>query len=405
MAVPVIATELLRSALLNTQSQVKQLLQFDPSELAAEPEGSGGILSEAEQQQALTAARRRNSKEQERLQRIYFFHGHTLGMSALLKNAAHLPNGLPEALVSEVYAYGVELLGQEVLSVPPPVRHVICSVVRAGSLIVASCLSMGYRTALTHLPQLLSACGAIFQVAAAPAASSVSQSNLQHSNSSGSLSGQTAANATNNGSGKGDELVYEVMCVEAALVCISTLLRCCPEALTLAQCGDGYDEDTTHSRDEQGCLRNIVEGLDVAFRAMRGKYQPRLRAHFRFRTLHAILLECFALLPPGSFPQSCAPIFIEVRILQDVFLSLRPYIICFVLFWQFYCSQKLTNSLLRPCACSVQVYLRATKRPCSGTTCPSTSTCCASGRASPLLPTPAPPSKHTNTKRQCRRVC
>ena len=311
VAVPVIATELLRSALLNTQSQVKQLLQFDPSELAAEPETSGGILSEAEQQAALAAARRRNSKEQERLQRIYFFHGHTLGMSALLKNAAHLPNGLPEALVSEVYAYGVELLGQDVLSVPPPVRHVICSVVRAGSLIVASCLSMGYRTALTHLPQLLSACGAIFQVASAPAASSGSQSNLQHSNSSGSLSGQAAASAAGNGSGKGDELVYEVMCVEAALVCISTLLRCCPEALTLAPCGDAYDEDTGNASEERGCLRTIVEGLDISFRAMRGKYQPRLRTHFRFRTLHAILLECFALLPPGSFPQSCAPIFIE----------------------------------------------------------------------------------------------
>lgn len=302
IAVPVIATELLRSALLNTQSQVKQLLQFDPSELAAEVEPSGAPLSEAEQQQALAAARRRNSKEQERLQRIYFFHGHTLGMSALLKNARHLPNGLPEALVSEIYAYGVELLGQEVLAVPSPVRHVICSVVRAGSLIVASCLSMGYRTAVTHLPQLLSACGAIFHVAASPAAAG-SAGTLQHSNSSGSLSGQSAANATSGGA-KSDDLVYEVMCVEAALVCISTLLRFCPEALTL-----GPLDEEQHA--DRGCLASVVDGLDVAFRALRGKYQPRLKTHFRFRTLHAILLECFALLPPGSFPHTCAPIFIE----------------------------------------------------------------------------------------------
>lgn len=299
VAVPVIATELLRSALLNTQSQVKQLLQFDPSELAAEVESTGAPLSDAEQQQALAAARRRNSKEQERLQRIYFFHGHTLGMSALLKNAAHLPNGLPEALVSEIYSYGVELLGQDVLAVPPSVRHVICSVVRAGSLIVASCLSMGYRTAVTHLPQLLSACGVIFQVAASPTAAG-SAGGLPHSNSSGSLSGQSASA---NGGTKSDELVYEVMCVEAALVCVSTLLRFCPEALTYAP-----HEDST----ELGCLSDIVEGLDLAFRALRSKYQPRLRTHFRFRTLHAILLECFSLLPPGSFPQTCAPIFIEV---------------------------------------------------------------------------------------------
>jgi hypothetical protein len=40
----------------------------------------------------------------------------------------------------------------------------------------------------------------------------------------------------------------------------------------------------------------------VAFKAMKGKYQTRLRSHFRFRTLRAILLECYALLPPLSLP-------------------------------------------------------------------------------------------------------
>ena len=309
VAVPVIATELLRSALLNTQSQVKQLLQFDPSELIAEPEFTGAPQSDAEQQQALAASRRRSSKEQERLQRIYFFHGHTLGMSALLKNAAYLPNGLPEALVSEIYAYGIELLSQDVLAVPPSVRHVICSVVRAGSLIVASCLSMGYRTALAHLPQLFSACGVMFQLAASPAAAGGSSANLQHSNSSGSLSGQSAASAAN-ATPKGDDLVYEVMCVEAALVCVSSLLRFCPEVLNLAPQLAAEDEQDPAAR--QGYLAVLVEGLDVSFRALRAKYQPRLRTHFRFRTLHAILLECYALLPPGSFPQTCAPIFIEV---------------------------------------------------------------------------------------------
>lgn len=307
MAVPVIATEFLRSALLNTQSQVKQLLLFDPVELTADPEIiPGAIVSEAEQQQALALARKRKSKEQERMQRIYFFHGHTLEISVMLKNASALPTGLPQVLVAEAYELGIALLQHDVMSVPLIVRHVICSIVRAGSLIVASCISMGFGTAKLRLPQLIAACDSIFHAAAesaiSPPPTAAVPGGIAHSASSGSLSGPSGGPAS-----KTDELVYEVMCVEAALVCFSTILRCCPEALLL-NCPAG----TEGAAPSVGCFPNIIEGLEVSFKLVRTKYQPRMRTHFRFRTLHAMLLECFALLPPGSFPQSCQSTFLEV---------------------------------------------------------------------------------------------
>lgn len=314
--VPAIATEFLRSALLNAQSQVKQLLQFDPIELTPDPEPTGVPMSESEQQQALALSRRRNSKEQERLQRIYFFHGHALVMSVLLKNASALPSGLPAALVEDAFALGLELLQQDVMSVPPIVRHVVCSVVRAGSLIVASCISMGYATTHSHIPQLLHTCTSIFQAATAPgspaphgASTATQPPLLSHSTSGGSLAngGGVGAGAT-----KTDELVYEVMCVESALVCVSTILRFCPEALVVVSDDDSSD-----------ALGVVVDGLELAFKALRSKYQPRLRTHFRFRTLHAMLLECFALLPAGSFPQSCQSIFVEVSTHVGTLVTLR----------------------------------------------------------------------------------
>jgi hypothetical protein len=313
----VIATEFLRSALLSAQSQVKQLLQFDPIELTSESD-SGAPMSEADMQQAQAAARRRNSKEQERLQRIYFFHGHTLVMSVMLKHAAALPSGLPRGLVDEMFCLGIELLQQDVMSVPPIVRHVVCSVVRAGSLIVASCLSMGYATAATRLPQLLGVCETIFQAATAPASASSSAAHppqLAHSSSTGSLNGQIGGNG---GATKTDELVYEVMCVEAALVCLSTILRFCPEVLLMGPGGaDGRESPSS----APGYLRNVVEGLDCAFKAVRNKYQPRLRTHFRFRTLHAMLLECFTLLPQGSFPNTCQSVFVEVSAMIELLVA------------------------------------------------------------------------------------
>jgi hypothetical protein len=340
---PIIASDFLSSALLNTQNQVKQLLQFDPSDFAAaaaedENGGSGSFKTEAEQQQALVAARRRSSKEQERMQRLFFFHGHTLVTSILLKSANNVPTGLPHLLVEDFYSLGLALLQQDVFAAPPAVRNVVCSVVRAGSLIVSSCVSMGYATAKIFLPQLLRACVNVFRQA--------SGGTLAHSSSNNNLpaaavsSNSSSAAASGTGGSKSEDLTFEVMCVEAALVCLSNLLHFCPEALVVplpefAAAASSASQLLSDSSSNSGknspvpaesaaaasteditptCLSVIIEGLELAYKATRSKYQPRMRTIFRFKCLHAALLECYCLLPQGSFPSSSQAAFFEVRI-------------------------------------------------------------------------------------------
>ena len=313
LSVPALATEFLRGALLNTQSQLKQLLHFDPIELMVVNtninDNSNNENNEALQSQLQITIRKKNSKELERLQRIYFFHGHTLVISILIKNANLLPSGLPSELVSEVYKLGLELISQDIMSVPVIVRHVVCSIIRAGSLILSSCISSigSSSSGDNHLSELILTCDGIFQTAAATTSANSPHTHtttatqppvLTHSTSGTSLSSTATAST-----GKTDELVYEVMVVEAALVCISTILRSCPEILL---------QTTTTTSNSNTYLSTVVEGLELAFKMLRNKYQPKLRSHFRFRTMHTLLLECFALLPAGSFPHSCQSLFVEV---------------------------------------------------------------------------------------------
>jgi hypothetical protein len=177
----------------------------------------------------------------------------------------------------KAFDFGLEMLTLDIQSAPQALRHVVCSVIRAGSLIVSSCLNMGYKVAKPRIGQLLDCCNTLLR----PTAS---------------------APPTANTAAAGQDLLYELMSAEAALVCISTLLWFCPDSLV-------YDEN---------CLITIVDGLESVFRAIKGKYQSKFRGHFRFRTLHVILLECFAWLPPGSFPNTCPQLFVEaLRVFRD----------------------------------------------------------------------------------------
>ena len=49
------------------------------------------------------------------------------------------------------------------------------------------------------------------------------------------------------GNSRSDDPIYEIMSVEAALVCLSTLLLFCPEALSL----------------DRDCLHVVVDGLET----------------------------------------------------------------------------------------------------------------------------------------------
>jgi hypothetical protein len=197
-----------------------------------------------------------------------------------LKNENLLPTGLPNDLIMKAFDFGLEMLLLDIQSAPASLRHLVCSVIRAGSLIVSSCLNMGYKIAKERIHQLLDCCTTLLR----PTLTNPS------------------SNSTTSSSSSSPDLLYELMSTEAALVCISTLLWFCPDALV-------YDEN---------CLITIIDGLENAFRAIKTKYQTKFRGHFRFRTLHVILLECFAWLPPGSFPATCSQLFVEaLRVFRD----------------------------------------------------------------------------------------
>ena len=278
----VAAAELLRNALSHSKAQSKQLLVFDGSEsnqvldINALEEGLSPSSQPSVETAGQLSAKKKNVKDTERLQRMFFFHGNTLVISKIMRYADSIQTGLPSNLILELFDFGLELLQQDVLSTPPPLRHVSCSIIRAGSLIVSSCISMGYKIARCRLEQVLQSCYKIFKATDLAPTAAVQISN--------------------------EDMIYEIMSVEAGLVCISTLLSTCPEYLTL--------DDKT--------LPIIVDGLEICFRSLKGKYQPGFRTHFRFRTLHVILMECFSSLPHGFFPNSCQTIFVEaLRVFRD----------------------------------------------------------------------------------------
>ena len=123
----------LRASLSSAQMQARQLASYD-----------GGDDSSG-----------KAAREQERLQRMYFFHGHTLVISMFLRHEKNLASSLPHQLVLDVLAFGLELLTQDVLNSSVAVRHIRCSLVRAGSLIISSCLSAGHRFPRSRLGDIV----------------------------------------------------------------------------------------------------------------------------------------------------------------------------------------------------------------------------------------------------------
>ena len=248
MCTPVYAAAFLRTALTNSDTQAKQLTAY----------------SEAEEN-----INTRNVLEQERLQRMFFFHGHTLALSIFLKNESKLSIRIPKQLVIECMDFGLRLLQQDCLNSSLSVRHIRCSLVRAGSLIVSSSLCTSHNIVRLKLVEILKCCGSLLKLTLAPVLSD-------------------------------DMMMYELMSVEAATVCLASLVWRSPEVLI----------------QDMEILPTVIEGLETALKALKGKYQ-KFKSHFRYRTLHIVLLECFSWLPPGS-SSSMQPLFVEgLRVVRD----------------------------------------------------------------------------------------
>lgn len=214
--------------------------------------------------------------------------GQILLLSTFLKQEKRISTGLPKVLVLDAFDFGLDMLILEVFSVDAAVRHVVCSIIRAGSLVISSCLNMGYRMINSRISKLLSSCSDILFATTNDRAEAVT--------------GPSAVSPNQTMQASSPDLLYELMSVEAALVCISALLWFCPESLIL----------------NEHFMELVVDGLDIAFHAIKGKYQNKFRTHFRFRTLHVILLECYSWLPYGSFPSTCQQLFVEgLRTFRD----------------------------------------------------------------------------------------
>ena len=268
MVVPALAAGLLTKSVTMAKLQVQELIQF----------AEGGAQSQAE-----------------RMQRMFTFHGHALVISNFMKAEETFPTGLPSPLIVSVFDFGLDLLSVDVLSAPLGTRNITCSLVRAGALIVSSCLHKGYKTAKTRIPDLVDIYDLIFK-------SIIAHDGNAGRSSEASNNPFDAQESTPAAASRQDETLYEMMYMEAALVCLSSILWSCPEALLY----------------EANCLSLVTDGLEHAFRITKTKYQPKFKSHFRFRTLHAILLECFAWLPPGSFPSVSQPAYMEaLRVLRD----------------------------------------------------------------------------------------
>ena len=225
---------------------------------------------------------------------ISFCIGEILLISTFLKHEKYISTGLPKTIILEAFDFGLDMLILEIFSVDASVRHVVCSVIRAGSLILSSCLNMGYRVVSSRIAKLLSSCSDILFA-------TTNEENITSYGPEILPSGQVSSSHTSS-SAQSPDLLYELMSVEAALVCISALLWFCPEALVL----------------NEHFLELVVDGLDIAFHAIKGKYQAKFRSHFRFRTLHVMLLECYSWLPHGCFSSTCEQLFVEgLRAFRD----------------------------------------------------------------------------------------
>lgn len=264
-AVPAVAVDFVRNAMNNTKTQASQLAAMDASNDDFSMDEDANVPS----------PKRKSSKEVERLQRMYFFHGHAIVIAMILRNANRIPHGLSCEDLMQAFDFGLSLMSNDLYAGPTSSKHILCSIIRAGALIVSSCLSLGYEVSRFRIRQILDCCTKLFRL--------------------GELDPQVA-------SSKPEDLIYEVMCIESAVVCTYTLLQYSSEALAL----------------EDMCLVTVIDNLEMCFRNVKNKYQPTFRNHFRFRTLHVILLESFALLPPGAYPHTCQQIYVEaLRVFRD----------------------------------------------------------------------------------------
>lgn len=260
-----------------------------------------------------------NNASSVKVPKIHLFHGYCLLMAQLVK---HFPcqltesDGLSGASMGSVFEFGVRLLLQDIRIVPTSSgRRFICALIRCGCLLTTSCVSLGYKSFLRNrLCEVVQNCGTLLlmvekskHVNAVPVADSgangtlvvgaggVNTSAMANATTASAAAAAAATLASTQQAENNMEIMYEMTVLEAALTTFAAIEYSCPEALLY----------------EESCLINVVNSLDLAHQLMQDRYAPLVRNQSRYRHVQAIMLECYAWLPPGSFPNSIENVFDE----------------------------------------------------------------------------------------------
>lgn len=255
ISVPLIAVEILKQSLSNARQSVSQItsVEFLDKVEGIAPDG-------------LTM---KNPQVVKLLKKMFFFHGNVLVLSIILKNEALLPVGISSAIIFSVFDFGLELLHHDVLSSPVDLRQIVCNLVRAGSLLVSSCSSLGADIVKTRTKHLAVACVDMIKGAVTPS------------------DGVTAIPASfQSDEAVSDELLYEMMVIESAIMALSSVFWYCPDAVL----------------SDKRVLDVYIDCIDSAHRAL-PKFD-KYKSHYRFRTMHVNIIECYAMLPTSAISSS-----------------------------------------------------------------------------------------------------
>lgn len=248
-AVPLLAVEVVKQSLSNAKLSVEQITSAEFSD-KVETVAPGGGLS------------MKNPQALKLLEKMFFFHGHILVLSILLKNESGLPIGISSSLIYQLFDFGLELMRHDVLAAPNDLRQLICNLVRAGSLLITSCVSLGENIVSARIKALTLCCTDMISKSILP---------------------RETSQAPSEEDGNNDELLFEMMIIESAVLAFSSVLWYC--------------SDMIHN--DKKVLETYSECIDKAYKAVQFLFADKYKSHYRYRTLHVILIECYTMLPPA----------------------------------------------------------------------------------------------------------
>jgi hypothetical protein len=308
------------NAMLQIRNQIKPLSQFDhfesgtssslPSDLSLDDTGMSshsGIPNPALGTNTVSpnpgnptnpavmsvSQRRRSLKDMEKLQRIYCFHGYILVIYGIVQHLPLFSQSLSNSMIQEIMELGIELMSNDITTITNTAqKNILCSFIRAGSLLLSAMCTIGYKKIHSFIPTVIQLCYNMIQ---SFEKSSITPPSTVNSSSSSPVPFSTNMNSN-------EELLYEVMTMETAIIILISLMKYVPEILT----------------NHIPSISSIVQTMESSYSLLKNKYQLYHKAHYRVRILNILLLELYTLIPNGFYPNSNSMIYVEtLKIIRD----------------------------------------------------------------------------------------